>query len=158
MRFNLQYHQMALSIFFIFYLLSLITFRVMFNPLICCVFLLLKSILITVMSYFIFSLSWLSLLFCIVYVGGVYIVLLFVSAHLQKDQFGRVSMFLFFCYFLSILIIGFVTFDSGDFCSVFRYNLVASDDIYPYVVFCIIVLLIFVVIRLISRVKSRFLR
>nr|UFQ88387.1 NADH dehydrogenase subunit 6 [Rhinebothrium sp. LRP 10405] len=72
---------MLLSFCLLSYFLCLVTFSLISHPVYYCVLLVLNAMLCSSICYFSFGFSWYSLLFCLVYIGGVYILFVFVSVH-----------------------------------------------------------------------------
>nr|YP_010954517.1 NADH dehydrogenase subunit 6 [Sphyranura euryceae]WMV02080.1 NADH dehydrogenase subunit 6 [Sphyranura euryceae] len=142
-----------------FYSIILICFCIFFNPVICCLLLLLNSILLSSVLFFIFSSSWYSLLFCVVYLGGVYMILLFVSAQLQNESLSNFSL-LFVLLFFIVLSCWFSQDLSFNIYNVSDLSTIICD-IYSrssYLVLVISVLLTFFSISNIVSRKNSFLR
>nr|QXU59655.1 NADH dehydrogenase subunit 6 [Cephalochlamys namaquensis] len=63
------------------YFISLLLFSAISHSVYYCILLVINSIICCFMCYLTFGFSWYALLFCLVYVGGVYILFIFVSVH-----------------------------------------------------------------------------
>nr|ANF28246.1 NADH dehydrogenase subunit 6 [Schyzocotyle acheilognathi] len=72
---------MALFISFFFYFFSLLAFSLLSHPVYYCVLLVINSLLCGFICYTIYGFSWYALLLCLVYIGGVYVLFVFVSIH-----------------------------------------------------------------------------
>nr|YP_010536420.1 NADH dehydrogenase subunit 6 [Hexostoma thynni]UYC28898.1 NADH dehydrogenase subunit 6 [Hexostoma thynni] len=89
------------------YFLNLCLFLSTNNPVIWSIVLMVNSCIISLLFYLYIGACWYSLVVSMVYLGGVYIIILFVSSHLQNDEnsrtgwwyssFGLLSAFLFWC-------------------------------------------------------------
>lgn len=75
-------------LFFIFFAI-LFLFSLFGQPIYYCIFLVLNSLICSLICYTLFGFSWYSLLFCLVYIGGVYILFVFVSAYRPKVSYVR---------------------------------------------------------------------
>nr|UFQ89047.1 NADH dehydrogenase subunit 6 [Serendip sp. MZUSP 7987] len=91
---------MIVSSAFFFYFFCLVLFSLVSHPVYYCVLLVLNSLICSFICYIIYGFSWYSLLFCLVYIGGVYILFVFVSVHNPNSSvvsywsFSLVSSFL----------------------------------------------------------------
>nr|WEV86870.1 NADH dehydrogenase subunit 6 [Diplorchis sp.] len=148
-----------LSVFFSCYVLGVSMFCVFFSPIICCLLLLFNSLLLSVILYLFVGNSVFSLFFSLVYVGGVYIITLFVSAHLQNDNFNSgLSLYFGVVVLGSFCLVGFsfwwcdFGFDNmGEMlCSYISFDC--------YVLYGVSIFLIFFILSGISSSKNSFVR
>lgn len=141
------------------YVCVCVMFRTIFKPLMCCVLLLVKSLIVSVLLYFFIGLRWFSLIFSMVYFGGIYIVLLFVSAHLQNDQFGSISYrHLFLLFLILVILFGLIINPVYDNLGFMNIVLSLDEEFETYLIYCLCVLCVFSMVSLISGVKKRFIR
>lgn len=71
---------------FFFYFLSLLMFSLVRHPVYYCILLVIKSLICSFICYSLYGFSWYALLFCLVYIGGVYILFVFVRVHSPKSS------------------------------------------------------------------------
>nr|YP_009689731.1 NADH dehydrogenase subunit 6 [Anindobothrium anacolum]QEF29880.1 NADH dehydrogenase subunit 6 [Anindobothrium anacolum] len=146
---------MILSSLFFFYFFLLSLFSMVSHPVYYCVLLVVNSMLCSFICYSLYGFSWYSLLFCLVYIGGVYILFVFVSVHNPNSSvvsYWNLNNFalvlsIFFCaccglfiYYLSL----FAEFSSF-LCSV--------NEGYFYICMCLTLLFGFFVLSLVMSVK-----
>nr|UFQ89227.1 NADH dehydrogenase subunit 6 [Anindobothrium anacolum] len=146
---------MILSSLFFFYFFLLSLFSMISHPVYYCVLLVVNSMLCSFICYSLYGFSWYSLLFCLVYIGGVYILFVFVSVHNPNSSvvsYWNLNNFalvlsIFFCvccglfiYYLSL----FAEFSSF-LCSV--------NEGYFYICMCLTLLFGFFVLSLVMSVK-----
>nr|QXU59571.1 NADH dehydrogenase subunit 6 [Haplobothrium globuliforme] len=151
---------MLVNLSFFLYFVSLLLFSLTSNSIYYCVLLVLNSLLCCFVCYSIFGFSWYALLFCLVYVGGVYILFVFVSVHnpnsstVSYSNVGAVSM-------LGILglcaIVGFGFFEGLVVyeCSSF---LCSASEGWFYVCLCLTLLFGFFILSVVMSVKSNYYR
>nr|QXU59703.1 NADH dehydrogenase subunit 6 [Bothridium pithonis] len=72
---------MLLGVFLFFYFVCLSIFSFIGHPVYYCILLVVNSLFCCFICYSVFGFSWYALLFCLVYVGGIYILFIFVSVH-----------------------------------------------------------------------------
>lgn len=140
---------------FFFYFFCLVMFSLIRHPVYYCVLLVLKSLVCSFICYSIYGFSWYSLLFCLVYIGGVYILFVFVSVHnpnrsvVSYWKFGLVSSFLtIFLVLMTGVVVYYVALNtefSGFLCTVSEGPL--------YLCMCLTLLFGFFVLSLVMRVK-----
>nr|UFQ88303.1 NADH dehydrogenase subunit 6 [Spongiobothrium variabile]UFQ89179.1 NADH dehydrogenase subunit 6 [Spongiobothrium sp. MZUSP 7999] len=144
---------LAFSFFFYFFCLSL--FSMISHPVYYCVLLVLNSLICSFISYSIYGFSWYSLLFCLVYIGGVYILFVFVSVHNPNSSvvnywnFSSLSVFvfIFLCVSTGCVIVYF-------FCTPeFSSFLCTLSEGYFYICMCLTLLFGFFILSLVMSVK-----
>nr|QXU59559.1 NADH dehydrogenase subunit 6 [Didymobothrium rudolphii] len=148
---------MLVSIFFILYLLCLTLFCWVSHPVYYCMLLVINSLCCCTISYLIYGFSWYPLLFCLVYIGGVYILFVFVSVHApNSNQLGFLSHW----HILVILTAMLLCFYLWGVCDVnypyieYSSSLCNISEGGYYVVLCLTILFGFVVLSLITSVKG----
>lgn len=150
---------MLLEVFFSLYFLFLFLFSLSRHCLFYCVLLVLKSLVAGLICYTLYGFRWYSLLLCLVYVGGVYILFIFVSIFKPKDNFVKygsmikfnvVFMFVFrlLCMFF---VVNLINID-------FRNYLCTCMEGNYYVFLCLTLLFGFIMLRLIFSMKMKFYR
>ena len=146
---------MILELSFLFYFFCLVLFSLVSHPVYYCGLLILRSVICAFICYIIFGFSWYALLFCLVYVGGVYILFVFVSIHSPNNsivtywKFGFVSssMLLLFCSRWRF----FIYYSALD--SEFSRFLCNISEGFMYLSLCLILLFGFIVLSLVMRIK-----
>nr|AWK02438.1 NADH dehydrogenase subunit 6 [Acanthoparyphium sp. WAK-2018] len=136
---------MIYSVFLSLYFTCLISFSFVSHPVVYCVLLLVSAMSVSGLIYLVMGVSWYLALFSLVYVGGVYVLFIFVSVHSPNpvSLVGvGVSVFVilflsFFCLF-SLPLGGFpVVSESSHFlCSYFEG--------FSYCLFCLVLMVGFV--------------
>nr|YP_009367936.1 NADH dehydrogenase subunit 6 [Senga ophiocephalina]ARK18847.1 NADH dehydrogenase subunit 6 [Senga ophiocephalina] len=76
----------TLFISFLLYFFCLFAFSLLSHPVYYCVLLVINSLLCSFICYIIYGFSWYALLFCLVYIGGVYVLFVFVSVHSPNNS------------------------------------------------------------------------
>nr|YP_009692019.1 NADH dehydrogenase subunit 6 [Rhinebothrium reydai]QEG77667.1 NADH dehydrogenase subunit 6 [Rhinebothrium reydai] len=146
---------MLLSVSLFTYFICLSLFSLMSHPVYYCVLLVINSLLCSFMCYIIYGFSWYSLLFCLVYIGGVYILFVFVSVHNPNSSvvsywnFNSSSTIIF--TFLCITMGCFIYYASLS--SEFSSVLCSSSEGYFYLSLCLTLLFGFTVLSLVMSVK-----
>lgn len=91
------------------YFTSLLAFSFVTHPVGYCYLLLVSAFSVIGYVYVVMGFSWYLVLFCLVYVGGIYVLFIFVSIHNPNPTpaFGGGASFLVFAYvFLRLLFLG----------------------------------------------------
>lgn len=140
---------------FVCYFISLLIFCLLRHPVYYCILLIFKALLCSLMCYIIYGFSWYSLLLCLVYIGGVYILFVFVSVHrpnsrvlpYMKLNSWRVAVLsMLACFFGLIVAVLSVREDY----SRFLCNIMEG---YMYICMCLTLLFGFIVLSVVMRVK-----
>lgn len=143
----------ALAFFFYFFCLSM--FSLIRHPVYYCVLLVLKSLFCSFISYSVYGFRWYSLLFCLVYVGGVYILFIFVSVHRPNrsvvSYWGVKVLWLLFFGLLVVLVGSVVCYVSISF--EFRRFLCRRAEGPFYICMCLTLLFGFLILRILMSVK-----
>nr|UFQ88519.1 NADH dehydrogenase subunit 6 [Scalithrium sp. LRP 10410]UFQ88555.1 NADH dehydrogenase subunit 6 [Scalithrium sp. LRP 10411] len=146
---------MVLATSFFFYFFSLAMFSLVSHPVYYCVLLVLNSLICSFICYSVYGFSWYSLLFCLVYIGGVYILFVFVSVHSPNSSvvsywnFSYLSSFLivFLCVAMGCLVVYTVG------ISEFSSFLCTLSEGYFYLCMCLTLLFGFFILSLIMSIK-----
>nr|UFQ89155.1 NADH dehydrogenase subunit 6 [Echeneibothrium williamsi] len=146
---------MFVAISFFFYFLSLAIFSFISHPVYYCIFLVLNSLVCSLICYSVYGFGWYALLFCLVYIGGVYILFVFVSVHNPNSNvisywnFNMLSLVLsvFLCLFMGTIV--FFNVLSLEFSS-FLCNL---NEGYFYLCMCLTLLFGFIILSLVMSIK-----
>jgi len=138
----------------VFYFLSLLTFCLVTHPVHYCVLLVCNSLLSCLICYRVYGYCWYALLFCLVYVGGVYILFVFVSIHGPNTSMvshwnwatilARFAFF-FFCYGIFFYSCG-VSIDLREFICNIREG-------WFYLCLCLTLLYGFIVLSIVRSIK-----
>nr|YP_010286170.1 NADH dehydrogenase subunit 6 [Mosgovoyia sp. SQ20]UKS08008.1 NADH dehydrogenase subunit 6 [Mosgovoyia sp. SQ20] len=148
------------SILFFVYFLTLFLFSLINHPVYYCGLLVINSLTCSGICYLLFGFSWYSLLFCLVYVGGVYILFVFVSIYSPNSSY--VTYFDFGLSSFIILIFGVFVVGSllvyGVLCAEFSSFLCTPSEGVFYVLICLTLLFSFVVLSSIMSVKMNYYR
>nr|YP_007889820.1 NADH dehydrogenase subunit 6 [Taenia twitchelli]BAN15652.1 NADH dehydrogenase subunit 6 [Taenia twitchelli] len=150
---------MILEIFFSFYLFVLFLFSLSSHCLYYCVLLVLNSLIGSLICYILYGFSWYSLLLCLVYIGGVYILFIFVSIFNPNDSFIMYSSLnnfkLIIMFVISVLCLFFV-FSMIDID--YSYYLCTSKEGSFYIFLCLMLLFGFIVLSMLFNIKMNFYR
>lgn len=141
------------------YFSTLAQFAFVSHPVVYCFLLLICSLSASTISYLILGFSWYLALFCLVYVGGVYVLFIFISIHnpnptpfLGIDTMSFISLFFIFFIILSL-------FDFSAPCITDERHLLCSFfEGFTYCLYCLILLVGFCIISLVSSDKGSFYR
>nr|YP_005351099.1 NADH dehydrogenase subunit 6 [Pseudochauhanea macrorchis]AEO93248.1 NADH dehydrogenase subunit 6 [Pseudochauhanea macrorchis] len=124
---------------------NLLIFCLINNPIFCSLLLMLNSIFAASITYGWFGVPWSSLLMCMVYLGGVYIIILFVSAHVQNDQVIFINGVAVVSMFLLSFFVGNLFFSDSFDADHFSHSglFVSNDGICLFIFGCLILLISF---------------
>nr|QXU59691.1 NADH dehydrogenase subunit 6 [Duthiersia expansa] len=151
---------MLLSFSLFGYFCSLCLFALINHPVFYCLLLILNALFCCFVCYSIFGFSWYALLFCLVYVGGIYILFIFVSVHSPNSSSipywssGFISVSLFSVLTVLVGWFLFVTpvhYESSNF-------LCSLNEGYFYVCMCLTLLFGFIVLSFVLSVKNNYYR
>nr|UFQ89131.1 NADH dehydrogenase subunit 6 [Potamotrygonocestus sp. MZUSP 7996] len=146
---------MILASSFFFYFFCLMMFSFISHPVFYCILLVLNSLICSFICYSIYGFSWYSLLFCLVYIGGVYILFIFVSVHSPNSSvvsywnFNLLSCFLFVFFSLMISVVIYYSILNIE-SSSFLCNI---SEGWLYLCLCLTLLFGFFVLSLVMSVK-----
>ena len=151
---------MITSILFFLYFFSLVLFSLISHPVYYCLLLIFKALVCSLINYVECGFSWYPLLFCLVYIGGVYILFIFVSVHtpnVNAFYYWGLSTTLLLIFLYSVFITRFLFFNTclDTECSGF---LKTSAEGYFYVCMCLTLLFGFFILRMIMSVKFKYYR
>nr|UFQ88459.1 NADH dehydrogenase subunit 6 [Rhinebothriidae sp. DJM-2021] len=146
---------MIFTLSFFLYFSCLMLFSLVSHPVYYCILLVINSLICSFICYTVFGFSWYALLFCLVYIGGVYILFIFVSVHSPNSNAlsywsltGGTSLLVFLCLIVGGGLISYsltsIEF-SGYLCSI--------SEGYFYVCMCLTLLFGFFILSLIMSVK-----
>nr|UFQ89167.1 NADH dehydrogenase subunit 6 [Acanthobothrium sp. MZUSP 7998] len=146
---------MVLASAFFFYFFCLVMFSLISHPVYYCVLLVLNSLICSFICYSVYGFSWYSILFCLVYIGGVYILFVFVSVHSPNSSvvsywnFSLIFSFLFIFFSVMAGVLVYYLSLNSEFSS-FLCNLSEGP---LYLVMCLTLLFGFFVLSLVMSVK-----
>nr|WPR14750.1 NADH dehydrogenase subunit 6 [Ligula intestinalis] len=149
-----------LVVLFSFYFLGLCLFCLISHTMYYCLLLVLNSLVCCFISYIYLGFSWYSLLFCLVYVGGVYILFVFVSVYSPNTSIVPywnlgvvVSLMVIGCCFLSgcIFYFSYIDYESS-------LSLCTNHEGYFYLCMCLMLLFGFFVLSMVMSVKTGYYR
>ena len=150
----------GVSLSFFFYFLVLFLFSLVSQPVYYCGFLVINSIICSFICYSIFGFSWYSLLFCLVYIGGVYILFVFVSIYRPNSSYVTYFNLRFSSLFLlmfTLLMIGCLFIYNLIFIEFSAFLCTISEGTF-YVVMCLTLIFSFLVLSMVMRVKLKYYR
>ena len=141
------------------YFFMLLLFSLRSHCVYYCVLLVVKALISCLICYLVYGFRWYSLVFCLVYVGGVYILFIFVSVFKPNDRFpiyhkvGESNVVL--CFVVGLLCVclfcGLVKVEFSKFlCTVVEGRF--------YVCLCLTLIFGFIVMRLLVSWKMKFYR
>nr|YP_006073370.1 NADH dehydrogenase subunit 6 [Diplogonoporus balaenopterae]YP_006073395.1 NADH dehydrogenase subunit 6 [Diplogonoporus grandis]BAL73065.1 NADH dehydrogenase subunit 6 [Diplogonoporus balaenopterae]BAL73077.1 NADH dehydrogenase subunit 6 [Diplogonoporus grandis] len=149
-----------LVVSFFFYFLGLFLFCLISHTMYYCLLLVLNSLLCCFIGYLYLGFSWYSLLFCLVYVGGVYILFIFVSVYSPNTSIvpywnlsAISSLLILACCFLGSFVFysSYINYESS-------LSLCTSCEGYFYVCMCLMLLFGFFVLSMVMSVKTGYYR
>nr|BAV82569.1 NADH dehydrogenase subunit 6 [Taenia asiatica] len=150
---------MVLEVLVTSYFFVLLLFSLSSHCVYCCVLLVVNALISCLICYLVYGFSWYSLVFCLVYVGGVYILFIFVSVFNPNDSFaiyhkvGEFNVVLCFVVGLlcSCLLYGLVNIEFSNFlCTIVEGSF--------YVCLCLTLIFGFIVMSLLVSWKTNFYR
>nr|AQS80285.1 NADH dehydrogenase subunit 6 [Fasciola jacksoni] len=141
-----------------FYLTCLLGFSFVSHPIVYCLLLVAAALSISGLGYVVIGFSWYLAIFCLVYIGGVYVLFIFVSVHTPNplpnfSGGGLIVMVLFFAILCVLSLVFFpvpALVDSS-------FYLCSSFEGVSYCLFCLVLMVGFVCISVVW-VLSDFLR
>nr|YP_010015773.1 NADH dehydrogenase subunit 6 [Thaparocleidus asoti]QOI72770.1 NADH dehydrogenase subunit 6 [Thaparocleidus asoti] len=141
------------------YFFNLLFFSFIKNVIGYCLLLICNALYVILLLYSVVNYSWYAILVYLIYVGGVYILFIFLSVHLPNvANFGTINfnLVLFFLFFFWELL----NFGYDLHLSWFEYsnNFCSFQEGYIYVFLCCVLLLCFFLVSLINSSKESFLR
>nr|YP_003934533.1 NADH dehydrogenase subunit 6 [Benedenia hoshinai]ABK58262.1 NADH dehydrogenase subunit 6 [Benedenia hoshinai] len=149
-----------MSILFFFYGLSLSLFGFISNAIGYCILLVINALIACLIIFFFSNSIWYSLLLYLIYVGGVYILFLFISVHIPNMNnytslnFYNLLLLSFFCFELSVNLFNsfnnFLLDNSFYFCSI--------SEGFSYIFICSFLIISFILVSFISSTKIYFCR
>lgn len=148
------------SILFFIYFGVLRLFSLLSHSVYYCGFLVVKSLICGLVCYCFLGFRWYTLLFCLVYVGGVYILFIFVSVFSPNERYlikFKIRLFWVSLVMLGLMFIG-VALIYGLFCIEFSSFLCTREEGVFYVLVCLTLLFGFLVLSMIMRVKLNYYR
>nr|AKC58425.1 NADH dehydrogenase subunit 6 [Eurytrema pancreaticum] len=141
------------------YFVSLMMFCFVSHPVIYCLLLLVSSLVVCSMIYFIMGFSWYLLLFGLVYVGGTYVLFVYASFHESNSVLSLSVSFWGFLFLFSFFFWGlFSFFDIGVGFVENSYYLCGFFEGFSYCLFCLVLLVGFSYISVILGCKDSFFR
>nr|UFQ88375.1 NADH dehydrogenase subunit 6 [Rhinebothrium taeniuri]UFQ88399.1 NADH dehydrogenase subunit 6 [Rhinebothrium sp. LRP 10395]UFQ88423.1 NADH dehydrogenase subunit 6 [Rhinebothrium sp. LRP 10396] len=146
---------MVLALSFFFYFFCLVMFSLVSHPVYYCILLVLNSLLCSFVCFCVYGFSWYALLFCLVYIGGVYILFVFVSVHSPNSSVVSYWNFSFLSSFL-LLFFCLVTGGLVSYCVIngeFSSFLCSSYEGIFYVCMCLTLLFGFIILSMVMSVK-----
>nr|UFQ88615.1 NADH dehydrogenase subunit 6 [Anthocephalum sp. LRP 10375] len=147
---------MVLASLFFFYFLCLCMFSLISHPVYYCVLLILNSLTCSLICYIIYGFGWYSLLFCLVYIGGVYILFVFVSVHNPNSSvisYWDISFIFSFLFVFMCITMGVIVFYSASVAEFSSY-LCSFNEGYFYLCLCLTLLFGFFVLSLVMSIKT----
>nr|YP_010286158.1 NADH dehydrogenase subunit 6 [Hydatigera sp. XHPW10]UKS07996.1 NADH dehydrogenase subunit 6 [Hydatigera sp. XHPW10] len=150
---------MIISILLSFYLFNLILFSFISNCIYYCILLIVNALLSSYIIYEVLGFSWYSLIFCLIYIGGVYVLFIFVSFFSPNDSgvviygLDLVSLVgVFLCWVVSI----FIFYNLSEF-EMSSY-LCSFNEVWLYICFGLMLMFGFIILSLLMSCKNGFYR
>nr|YP_008578696.1 NADH dehydrogenase subunit 6 [Haplorchis taichui]AGW07007.1 NADH dehydrogenase subunit 6 [Haplorchis taichui]AYV63043.1 NADH dehydrogenase subunit 6 [Haplorchis taichui] len=150
----------AASLVLSLYFTTLLSFSFITHPVGYCYLLLLSAFSVIGYVYLVLGFSWYLVLFCLVYVGGVYVLFIFVSMHNPNPSpmlGGSYGLVLFVYFFLAINFVGYFTGYEGSLVECSHYLCSYFEGI-TYLFFCTMLMLGFVIVSIVGGEKCSFYR
>nr|AYH51412.1 NADH dehydrogenase subunit 6 [Posthodiplostomum centrarchi] len=149
-----------LAFFLALYSAAVISFSFISNPVFYCLFLLVGSLASCGIIYIVMGFSWYMLLFCVVYVGGVYIMFIFVTVY-QPNSVVSSNISSWWVFFFTTVVVLTFSWSFSFFSGVFFENsnfLCNSFEGFTYLVLCLVLILGFSCVSIIINRKDSFYR
>lgn len=146
------------SVLFVLFFFILLMFCLVRHPIYYCGLLITNSLVSSLICYNIYGFRWYTVLFCLVYVGGVYILFVFVSAFRPNNSLILHYRFVYFITFLVCFIVvgGFIV------CRMinveFREVLCNYAEGSFYVCMCLTLVFGFMMLRIVMSIKMNYYR
>nr|YP_010853279.1 NADH dehydrogenase subunit 6 [Metorchis bilis]WGM81698.1 NADH dehydrogenase subunit 6 [Metorchis bilis] len=142
------------------YLTSLLAFSFVTHPASYCFLLLLGAFSVSGYVYLSLGFSWYLLLFCLIYIGGIYVLFVFVSLRSPNPvpMLGGGSEFLFFAFFFFFCLFVSVGFGSDSCYTDYSHYLCSYFEGFSYCLFCLVLMLGFVLTSVVGSEKDSFFR
>lgn len=141
------------------YFSSIISFSFTGHPVTYCVLLLMRALGISGYRFVVLGFSWYLVLFCLVYVGGVYVLFIFVSVHSPNQ--GSPSPGRYLLFFSLLLLLSFLFWGCsivGRFVYERSHYLCSYFEGYSYILLCLVLMVGFLKIRVVVSGKDSFFR
>ena len=148
------------SLLFFCYFSVLFLFSLIGHSVYYCGLLVLKAFICRLICYSILGFGWYPLLFCLVYVGGVYILFVFVSVYKPNNKLISYFKFRYFLLFLVLFLLVSV----GRFLmySVFKFEfreyLCTVREGWFYICMCLTLVFGFIILRMVMCIKLNYYR
>lgn len=146
---------MFIVLYFILYSFTLIMFSLVTHPIYYCCLLVVNSLIGRAICYLFLGFRWYALLFCLVYVGGVYVLFIFVSVFRPNTGiFFSSKKFYRWIFVISVIaiIVGFVSYYSKVYAEYSSYLCTMSEGNF-YICMCLTLIFGFLILRLIMSSK-----
>nr|YP_009261938.1 NADH dehydrogenase subunit 6 [Echinochasmus japonicus]AKL39066.1 NADH dehydrogenase subunit 6 [Echinochasmus japonicus] len=141
------------------YFSCLVGFSLVSHPVIYCVMLLIAALSVSGVVYLMIGFSWYLALFCLVYIGGVYVLFIFVSVHCPNaNTTVGGSVFWALLFFIACLCMCGVSFLPQPGEVEFSYYLCSFFEGFTYCLFCLVLLVGFICISVVYSSKDSFFR
>nr|YP_007890980.1 NADH dehydrogenase subunit 6 [Taenia laticollis]BAN15640.1 NADH dehydrogenase subunit 6 [Taenia laticollis] len=141
------------------YFINLVMFSFNSHCIYYCLLLVLNSLVSSLICYFVYGFSWYSLIFCLVYIGGVYVLFIFVSVFNPNDNLvGYEGLGIFVMWVLGFISLLGVLFCWGLINIEFSGLLCTVSEGWFYLGLCLTLVFGFVVLSLLCSFKLNFYR
>nr|UDU84951.1 NADH dehydrogenase subunit 6 [Orientocreadium sp. HS] len=141
------------------YFSSIVSFSFVSHPVSYCLLLLSSAFSMSGYSYLMLGFSWYLVLFCLVYIGGVYILFIYISVHNPNPLPSLGSSFFYLGFFFSFFFLCFSFIGGGYICLVDSSNYLCSMfEGVTYCFFCLLLMVGFVIISVVCSEKDSFFR
>nr|AYH51360.1 NADH dehydrogenase subunit 6 [Alaria americana] len=144
-----------------FYFSVVFSFSLVSHPLYYCLLLLSSSLSVCGLVYWLVGFSWYLALFCLVYVGGVYILFIFVSVYSPNTFMGsgiQWWLVVAFYLFISVIFSGYFYLFGGDLFFESSHYLCSGFEGVSYILFCLVLVLGFICVSVMVNRKDSFYR
>nr|AAK82352.1 NADH dehydrogenase subunit 6 [Echinococcus equinus] len=151
---------MLFEVFVVMYFCVLVLFCFTSHSIYYCVLLVVNALLASCMCYTIYGFSWYSLLLCLVYVGGVYVLFIFVSVFSPNSSFvlyhsiWEVSIYVWFVFGLFMCVFIYYALVGSEFSGVLR----SVSEGWLYLFLCLTLVFGFLVLSVVASNKVNFYR
>nr|BBB87231.1 NADH dehydrogenase subunit 6 [Moniezia expansa] len=149
---------MLVTVCFFVYFLDLLLFCLFSHPVCYCILLVINALFAGSICYIIFGFGWYPLLFFLVYIGGVYVLFVFVSVYSPNSSYLTYFNLDLSVVFSFVVVIVSVILIYGVFEAEFSHFLCTNSEGIFYVIICLMLLFGFLMLSMIMSVKVNYYR
>nr|YP_009440992.1 NADH dehydrogenase subunit 6 [Moniezia expansa]AOY40432.1 NADH dehydrogenase subunit 6 [Moniezia expansa] len=149
---------MLVTAFFFIYFLDLLLFCLFSHPVCYCILLVINALLAGSICYIIFGFGWYPLLFFLVYIGGVYVLFVFVSVYSPNSSYLTYFNLNLSVVFSLVVVVASAVIIYEVLEVEFSHFLCTSSEGVFYVIICLMLLFGFLMLSMIMSIKINYYR